>query len=250
MVYDGNDNDNDLDYDSLSDEEYEDVIANFLSPSSFEILSIFIFLSLMVIGVCGNSLVVYVVIRRKKLWTSMNFFLANLALSDLLVLLVCLPPTVINDITKTFWFNSAVCKSIVFFQNTSVYVNILTLVCISLERWHAIATPLKQKLWRTESTITLIWIIAIVLSIPEPLTIKTYPAVFNRPNFTTTWGTTCKESWSDDVQRYYQLIQTVALYFLPLLLITALCIHMAIILSKNILPAGVRQTTTRYANFL
>lgn len=46
----------------------------------------------------------------------MNFFLANLAVSDLLVLLVCLPPTVVNDITKTFWFSSNVCKAIVFFQ--------------------------------------------------------------------------------------------------------------------------------------
>lgn len=46
----------------------------------------------------------------------MNFFLANLAVSDLLVLLICLPPTVVNDITKTFWFSSTVCKAIVFFQ--------------------------------------------------------------------------------------------------------------------------------------
>lgn len=49
-------------------------------------------------------------------WTSMNWFLTNLALSDLLVLTVCLTPTVINDITKTFWFSAAFCKAILFFQ--------------------------------------------------------------------------------------------------------------------------------------
>ncbi|VDN37271.1 unnamed protein product, partial [Gongylonema pulchrum] len=116
----------------------------------------------------------------------MNFFLANLAVSDLLVLLVCLPPTVINDITKTFWFSSALCKAIVFFQNTSVYVNILTLVCISVERWHAISSPLQRELWKTRRVIAVIWFVAMVLSLPEPLTVTTFPAVFTRPNFTTT----------------------------------------------------------------
>uniref|UniRef100_A0A0R3RIV5 G_PROTEIN_RECEP_F1_2 domain-containing protein n=1 Tax=Elaeophora elaphi TaxID=1147741 RepID=A0A0R3RIV5_9BILA len=242
--------DDDLDYESLTDEEYEDIVADFLTPNKFELFTVFLFLSLMAIGVSGNLLVVYIVMRQKKLWTSMNFFLANLAVSDLLVLLICLPPTVVNDITKTFWFNSTVCKAIVFFQNTSVYVNILTLVCVSLERWHAIASPFKQKIWHTKRMITLIWITAAVLSIPEPLTVDTYPAVFNRPNFTTKWGTTCKESWSVETQRYYQLIQTIGLFFLPLLLITALCIHMAIVLSKNILSMGKRQVTSRYCPLL
>lgn len=48
--------------------------------------------------------------------TSMHIFLTNLALSDLLVLIFCLPPTVINDITKTFWFSAGFCKAILFFQ--------------------------------------------------------------------------------------------------------------------------------------
>lgn len=53
----------------------------------------------------------------------MNFFLANLAVSDLLVLLICLPPTVVNDITKTFWFSPTVCKAVVFFQVCCQRVN-------------------------------------------------------------------------------------------------------------------------------
>ncbi|CAG9539184.1 unnamed protein product [Cercopithifilaria johnstoni] len=237
--------DNGLNYESLTDEEYEDIVAHFLTPNKFEVFTVFVFLSFMAIGVSGNLLVVYIVIRQKKLWTSMNFFLANLAVSDLLVLLICLPPTVVNDITKTFWFSSIVCKAIVFLQNTSVYVNIFTLVCVSLERWHAIASPFKQRIWQTKQMIILIWITATALSIPESLAVETYPAVFNRPNFTTKWGTTCKESWSVGMQRCYQLMQTIGLFFLPLLLITTLCIHMAIVLSKNVLSLGKRQITSR-----
>lgn len=46
----------------------------------------------------------------------MHLFLTNLALSDLLVLLFCLPPTVFNDITKTFWFSVEFCKVVLFLQ--------------------------------------------------------------------------------------------------------------------------------------
>lgn len=59
----------------------------------------------------------------------MNIFLTNLALSDLLVLIFCLPPTVINDITKTFWFSATSCKAILFFQVCELYT-ILTLLKI------------------------------------------------------------------------------------------------------------------------
>lgn len=56
-----------IDYDNLTDAEYEETIADFLWPDSFEIFTVFVFLSLMVIGVSGNCLVVFVVIRNKKL---------------------------------------------------------------------------------------------------------------------------------------------------------------------------------------
>lgn len=75
---------------------------------------------------------------------------------------------------------------VIYFQNTSVYVNILTLVCISVERWKAVTSPLRNPLWNTQRAIVVIWIVAMLLSLPEPFTISTYPAVFERPNFTTT----------------------------------------------------------------
>uniref|UniRef100_A0AC35G362 G-protein coupled receptors family 1 profile domain-containing protein n=1 Tax=Panagrolaimus sp. PS1159 TaxID=55785 RepID=A0AC35G362_9BILA len=101
----------------LSDPEYVDFIADFLKPTPLEMGFVVIFLLLMVIGVIGNCLVVYVVISNRHMWSSMNLFLTNLAVSDLLVLILCLPPTVINDITKSFWFSATFCKAIVFCQD-------------------------------------------------------------------------------------------------------------------------------------
>lgn len=50
------------------------------------------------IGVVGNSFVVAVVARSPRMKTPTNFFIVNLALADLLVLVLCLPTTLITNI--------------------------------------------------------------------------------------------------------------------------------------------------------
>jgi len=51
-----------------------------------------------VIGLIGNSFVVAVVMRTPRMRTPTNFFIVNLALADLLVLIFCLPVTLIGNI--------------------------------------------------------------------------------------------------------------------------------------------------------
>ncbi|KAL3094973.1 hypothetical protein niasHS_006324 [Heterodera schachtii] len=232
--------------DRLTDDEYVDFVADFLKPTPIEWIFVAIFAILMAVGVCGNCLVVYVVSRNRHMWTSMNLFLTNLALSDLLVLIFCLPPTVINDITKTFWLSAEFCKAMLFIQNTSVYVSVLTLVAISAERWKAISNPLSRAMpfRRTCQVILLIWTVSGLLSLPEPFTLRIYPAEYAR-NLTTTWGTRCKESWSPEFQQKYQLIQTLALFLAPLTIISALCVHMSIVLRNKAMQIGSRHLRDR-----
>lgn len=51
-----------------------------------------------IIGIVGNSFVVAVVMRTPRMRTPTNFFIVNLALADLLVLIFCLPVTLIGNI--------------------------------------------------------------------------------------------------------------------------------------------------------
>ena len=50
------------------------------------------------IGILGNGMVVYVVSRKKQLWTKTNFYLLNLAIADIMYLLTAIPST-------TYWTN-------------------------------------------------------------------------------------------------------------------------------------------------
>uniref|UniRef100_A0A0N5BHT2 G_PROTEIN_RECEP_F1_2 domain-containing protein n=1 Tax=Strongyloides papillosus TaxID=174720 RepID=A0A0N5BHT2_STREA len=247
-MYDGGDvnyDDNYQDFNNLTDDEYFEQIVRLLMPSKLEYFFGFVFIIQMIIGVVGNCMVVYVVAKNKNMWTSMNLFLTNLALSDMLVLIFCLPPTVINDLTKTFWFSSTLCKSISLFQNTSVYVSVLTLMFIAIERWKAISSPLSLPLWKTNRVIIIIWAIAFILSTPEPYTLRLEPFDLNRYRENFTWGTKCTESWSPEFQKIYQISQTLFCFLIPLIIISGLCIHMVLILRKKSLQLGERQIASR-----
>lgn len=49
-------------------------------------------------GIIGNSCVVAVVLRSPRMRTVTNYFIVNLALADILVLLFCLPATLLSNL--------------------------------------------------------------------------------------------------------------------------------------------------------
>ena len=55
-------------------------------------------------GVLGNSLVIFVVCRNKDMRSSTNFFLVNLSVADLLVILICMPTALVDIYAKEVWY--------------------------------------------------------------------------------------------------------------------------------------------------
>lgn len=51
-----------------------------------------------IFGIVGNSFVVAVVVRSPRMRNTTNFFIVNLALADLLVVVLCIPTTLISNI--------------------------------------------------------------------------------------------------------------------------------------------------------
>ena len=70
-----------------------------------------VYIAIFIMGVVGNCLVVIVIWRNPDMRTTTNFFLVNLSVADLLVLLVCMPPSFVDLYTKEVWvFGAALCK--------------------------------------------------------------------------------------------------------------------------------------------
>ena len=67
---------------------------------------------LLVIGITGNALVPYVVLKTKELRNSTNIFLINLSVSDILVLIISTPTVLIelHSQPEVWFLGSFVCK--------------------------------------------------------------------------------------------------------------------------------------------
>ena len=64
-----------------------------------------------VVGVVGNLLVIVVVWRNQDMRNSTNFFLVNLSVADLLVIVVCMPPALVDILEKEQWkFGPVMCE--------------------------------------------------------------------------------------------------------------------------------------------
>ena len=93
--------------------------TNFYSfhPNTFEWFLLVISLIIFVTGLVGNLLVIAVVAKNTRMRNLTYFmFFLNLALVDFLVILICLPPSVITDIAGNWWFGETMCRIIPYVQ--------------------------------------------------------------------------------------------------------------------------------------
>ncbi|KAF2354069.1 G protein-coupled receptor rhodopsin-like [Trinorchestia longiramus] len=95
---------------------YIDTIYDYVFPHTTEWILIVINFIVLIIGLLGNFLVCYVVYRNISMQSVTNIFIVNLAVADFCVLLICLPPTVVWDVTETWFFGTMMCKLTLYFQ--------------------------------------------------------------------------------------------------------------------------------------
>ena len=68
------------------------------------------------LSVCGNVLVILTLTRVKRMHTITNLFLLNLAVSDLLLSVLCMPFSLVAFLLKDFIFGEPMCILMRYFQ--------------------------------------------------------------------------------------------------------------------------------------
>ncbi|KAJ8979776.1 hypothetical protein NQ317_002896 [Molorchus minor] len=115
-------------YDNISYPDYEDgyptteEILEYIYPKSWTWALIFFHFVVFVVGLVGNCLVCVAVYRNHTMRTVTNYFIVNLAVADFLVILFCLPPSVVWDVTSTWWFGTGMCKFVLYVQIQGVEI--------------------------------------------------------------------------------------------------------------------------------
>ncbi|XP_042871909.1 uncharacterized protein LOC122253157 [Penaeus japonicus] len=171
------------------------------------------------LGVVGNSLVIVTLLQNRKMRTITNVFLLNLAISDLLLGVFCMPVTLVGSLLRDFIFGAVMCRLIPYFQAVSISVSVWTLVAISLERYYAICQPLRSRGWQTLShaykIISIVWFLSLVAMAPIAALSKLLPiGSTNRHK--------CREMWpSLHLERGFTMFLGLGLLLVPLMIMVA-----------------------------
>ena len=104
----------------------------------------------LLVSLAGNTLIAIIIYKTKTMRTTTNYFILNMAMSDLLLPILVFPSFVI-EIYDGFWFFSgeqgqAFCKVMLFIQYVSCLASIENLVLIAVDRFGAVVFPLRRPL--------------------------------------------------------------------------------------------------------
>ncbi|KAH9523304.1 hypothetical protein Btru_066342 [Bulinus truncatus] len=122
---------------------------------------------LMIVGITGNSLVVYVFCFKMK-FSTQNILIVYLAVFDLLSCTVSIPYE-ITDMRYFYTFPSETACKIMRFVNTFCAIgSIMTLIVIAVDRFRKICRPSKRQMYTRHVKLSLIPVLALALVFSLP----------------------------------------------------------------------------------
>ena len=130
-----------------------------------------------IVSLVANSLIVMIVYKTPNLRKPINYFIANMASSDLLFPIFWIPWFLSSLHTNLFLIGGqlglALCKLVRFFSFVSCAVSIQNLILIAVDRFGAVVFPLRSPLIRSKLCpffILATWIVSVALNSPDLFT--------------------------------------------------------------------------------
>uniref|UniRef100_A0AAQ4RVV5 G-protein coupled receptors family 1 profile domain-containing protein n=1 Tax=Gasterosteus aculeatus aculeatus TaxID=481459 RepID=A0AAQ4RVV5_GASAC len=145
-----------------------DTIWDDYTDMVFVVANSLILLITSAVGIAANLFVILAVCHQKTLQTAMNALVVNLAVIDILRCVIDCPVlfTIVLNVHQRGHADKLICDVQVAVFSFSCCIQLLTLTCISAERYQAIARPFKtsERRRRIMVQIPLMWILAILVA--------------------------------------------------------------------------------------
>ncbi|XP_077978927.1 G-protein coupled receptor 54-like [Glandiceps talaboti] len=218
------------------DDDYnESKSSNFTSDSDHPVfletwLMPLIFALIFLIGTTGNFLVIFVILKHKRMRTATNYYILSLAITDFSFLLFCVPFTA--SIYATQWhFGNLMCKFSYYLMSVTVQATCITLTAMMVDRYYAIAHPLKSLKTRTPTVAMMVsagvWLVSLACCVPAAL----YREVVEMDWYG--YRPFCIETWPNNAWAIgWYVYMFIAAYLAPLLTISV-CMGMILRLVWN-----------------
>ena len=193
----------------------------------------------LVVSLVGNSIIAVMVYKTQTMRKAINYFIVNMAVSDLLFSVTLFPPLLTKLFVDSWLINGALgqalCKLSYFLPTISTFVSVQSLILITVDRYGAVVYPLRAPLISSKLCFFCIlgtWIVAMTINSPYLFAFKLveYPGIL-----------ACKRRWTDafgesSSEAGYFLGRYVILLYIPLLLMTTLYAVIVFKLKTQIFP--------------
>ncbi|GAB6018383.1 hypothetical protein CHUAL_000099 [Chamberlinius hualienensis] len=219
---------------------YKERIETYVVPILFAIIFI--------VGILGNGTLILIFTRIKSLRNIPNTYIINLAIGDILVLVISLPFTSTIYTIESWPYGEFICKFSEFIKDVSIGVSVFTLTALSGDRFFAIMSPMRRYMGEHEALVTIIvvtciWVLSICLALPTA--ILAYVRTIDEYGFKVCWP--YPEYIWNKYPQFNVISKFLVYYLIPLLTISCFYVAMAChlyISSKNV-PGEVHSQTTK-----
>ncbi|XP_072267041.1 endothelin receptor type B [Pyxicephalus adspersus] len=178
------------------------------------------------VGIIGNATLLLIIFKDKSMRNGTNLLIASLALGDLLHIIIDVPINTFKLVTQTWPFGAEICKLVPFLQKSSVGITVLSLCALSIDRYRAVASwnrigGNRTSIW-TLLEIALIWILSVVLAVPEAVGFDIIKLNYKGRNIETCMLLPGQKSPLMEFYKTYKDLWLFSFYFCLPLLVTAI----------------------------
>ncbi|KAF7204878.1 somatostatin receptor type 5 [Nothobranchius furzeri] len=142
------------------------------STDGFGIAMATLYLVVCIVGLAGNSLVIIAILKLDRMSSSTTVYIFNLALADGLFM-VGLPFIASQNFQNQWVFGDTACKAVMVLDGINQFTSIFCLTVMSIDRYMALAEPLRFTRWRTPCFAKIIsaflWLFSLLTILPMAL---------------------------------------------------------------------------------
>lgn len=203
---------------------FEDI---FSKPFFVEQLILIIYSLIFFIGLVGNIMTIIIIKSNAHLRTPTNYYLLNLAVSDLMMLMCNLPLEMLEIYHRQWPLSVIFCKLRNICAEFFTCSSILTILAFTCERYFAIVYPVHlhrlSHFRRSRNVILIIWILSLGFSLPFGLAYEIQPDLSTNLIPTSIICKSCvpKKSLAK-ILSIIIILSSFCLFYLPMIIIGAI----------------------------
>ncbi|XP_002008619.3 somatostatin receptor type 2 [Drosophila mojavensis] len=155
-----------------------------------ELITMILYVLVCIVGLFGNTLVIYVVLRFSKMQTVTNIYILNLAIADECFLIGI--PFLLYTMQVGNWpFGNYMCKAYLVSTSVTQFTSSIFLLIMSADRYIAVCHPISSPRYRTPFVSKVVsavaWTTSVLLMLPVILFASTYESEPNHFTCSINW---------------------------------------------------------------